>query len=196
MLNENLKPPCRGCDHEFTSKRQPPCDTCLLPGQYADALENKQYPTMDFLRQSKPDHWGTKKDKEKREMVEKSYCKYCEQCKETKLAKDYFDRVAKSPDGFRIICAKCDRENKEKEAEEIVMAIEKGTPIDEKAAAVVIETAKVNPLLMELDFEDREDLYQAICKAAKEELRTPENQLMWWIMNTDPDKMRKGLAGE
>jgi len=134
---------------------------------------------MDFLRQSRPDHWGTKKDKEKREMVEKSYCKYCEQCKETKLAKDYFDRVAKSPDGFRIICAKCDRENKEKEAEEIVMAIEKGTP-----------------MLMELDFEDREDLYQAICKAAKEELRTPENQLMWWIMNTDPDKMRKGLAGE
>ena len=74
--------------------------------------------------------------------------------------------------------------------------IEKGTPINEKAAAMVIETAKVHPLLMELDFEDREDLYQAICKAAKEELRTPENQLMWWIMNTDPDKMRKGLAGE
>ena len=199
MLNENLKPPCRGCDHEFTSKRQPPCDTCLLPGQYADALENKQYPTMDFLRQSKPDHWGTKKDKEKREMVEKAIIyKTCEQCGESKRADQYFNRVAMSLDGYGKICVKCVRDNKEKEAKEKTMAIEEveRMPINEKAAAMVIETAKVHPLLMELDFEDREDLYQAICKAAKEELRTPENQLMWWIMNTDPDKMRKGLAGE
>ena len=84
-------------------------------------------------------------------------------------------------------------EKMQKEAQEKTMDIEKGTPIDEKAAAMVIETAKVKLPLMELDFKDREELYQNICQAAKEELRTPENQLMWWIMNADPEKMRVGM---
>ena len=314
MLNEGRqKHPCKTCSHYGNGYGAEPCRSCPLPGQYADALENKQYPTMDFLRQSKPDHWGTKKDKEKREMVEKSYCKYCEQCKETKLAKDYFDRVAKSPDGFRIICAKCDRENKEKEGQEETMAIEEaaGTPVNEEAVNIrgvnkdieaeikenvkegaVVVTGEVKSLtieeidkalsagaeagivdlkkyceyagttvkkvtsdlktpaianarkliarameadgvdrktiasklkiamttlwnylqdekpevdepepengklMIEIDFSEDPSIYATIYEIADEKLRTPENQLLWWLRNTVFDKLNEGLAGE
>jgi len=276
LLNEDLKPPCRGCDHEFTSKRQPPCDTCLLPGQYADAVDANHFPTMDFLRQSRPDHWGIKKDEEKRKMTEESYCKYCEQCEETKLAKDYFDRVAKSPDGFRKICVKCDKENKEKGAqegpvtvtgevqsltiEEITKALKEGAKagivdlkeycsaegttvakvtsglkrpeiaearkriaramdadgIDRKIIALKLkigastlwnyfqeekpEVDEPEPgngnLMIEVDFSENEELYGKILVISKDRLRKPKNQMLWWLRNTDFDKLNKGLSSE
>ena len=142
---------------------------------------------MDFLRESRPDHWGIKKDEEKRKMEEKAIIyKTCEQCGEKKRVDQCFDERPTSIDGYEKKCIKCKLDNK------------KGSKNMAKTdnEEMVVETAKVHLRIMELDFKGREELYQNICQAAKEELRTPENQLMWWIMNTDPEKMRKGLAGE
>ena len=316
-MSDDLKPPCRGCDHEFTSKRQPPCDTCLLPGQYADAVDANHFPTMDFLRQSRPDHWGIKKDKEKREMKEKAiYYKTCEQCGESKRADQYFHPTHLAKDGYRKICAKCDKENKGKEGQEETMAIEEaaGTPVNEeavniggvykdieaeikedkekgaqeKAVAVTGEVksltieeidealkegakgimdleeycsaegttvAKVTSdlktpaiaearrniaramhadgvkqkiialklkigsstlwnylqdekpevdepepgngnLMIEVDFSENEELYGKILVISKDRLRKPKNQMLWWLRNTDFDKLNKGLSSE
>jgi|GEM_PF-1669938 len=51
-------------------------------------------------------------------------------------------------------------------------------------------------LMIEVDFTGREDLYQRICDIAEGRLRKPKNQVLWWLICTDLDKMRKGLAGE
>lgn len=68
---DELKNPCAGCDHRHKDKKKKePCASCLLPGQYNDELIKKQFMTMDFLRNSRPDNWGIKKPKNYKEDVQ------------------------------------------------------------------------------------------------------------------------------
>lgn len=51
--------------------------------------------------------------------------------------------------------------------------------------------------VIELDFTGREDLLEKIRDIAEDRLREPESQVLWWLINTDFDKLLKGgLVGD
>ncbi|GAH04661.1 unnamed protein product, partial [marine sediment metagenome] len=43
--------------------------------------------------------------------------------------------------------------------------------------------------VIELDFTGREDLLEEIRDIAEDRLREPESQILWWLINTDFDKL-------
>lgn len=203
MLNETPKHPCRICkkirfkDRDYSKE---PCVSCPLPGEYVEAIENGSFKTMAFLRESRLDHWGIKTAKEKREM-EVREMKTCEQCGETKDAENCFDRA---PRGFRKICVKCDQDNKEaegKEKEEVVetpeekeQSIETPKPINYSSLPPIIDKPGKPGPVIEVTFDGRENLYEKICNIAKSRLRKPEDQVLWWLINTDFEKLEKGVS--
>jgi len=45
-----------------------------------------------------------------------------------------------------------------------------------------IDNGIKSDLVIRLDFKNRNDLYSAIIKEAQRELRTPENQIIYWLL--------------
>jgi len=285
------------CPHYGNGYSAEPCRSCPLPGQYADDVASGSFKIMSFLRQSKPDHWGIKKAKEKSEMAE-LYYKTCIQCGDKKRADTYFESAGNSEDGYRKTCSKCVRDNrmKKEEDEEVAVkekaaakarteaalkarsdAAQKKTPekntgkftvavdlkkycaqegisiekvtsgskvpaiaearkriaramvadgIDRKLIQLKLKIGHSTLLnylhgykskddkpeedkpkddkpeefrtAIKVDFTGRESVYLKICDVAKRHLRKPEDQLLWFLIHTDFDKLEnsRGLSSD
>ena len=166
----DLKPPCQGCKHELESKRGEPCASCLLPGQYDDALNQTHFPVVEFLRHSKPNHYG----KEKKEMSPTGFSikKYCDEQGVS------VDDVLSSSRNPKLAAA---RKN-------IAQAMKNVEGVDYKTIAAKLKMShssiKATGKQMILDFKDCPEIYARIVVMAEQELREPENQALWILMNT------------
>jgi len=203
------------CPHFNNCRNQEPCKSCPLPGQYDDALKQTFNPSMAFMRDSSQFNrtQGMKREKrkvKKREMEEKKVIdghgpgkhlvkeldtdeykespardikyKICTKCKQKKeLNEKNFGRHAKTRDGFANTCRDC-RSKTMTERNKYSRAALVKEKIEEKE--------KVIPKI-ELDFTDHLTIYREICKAAEDRLRSPENQIMWWLINSDFEKLEK-----
>lgn len=135
-----------------------------------------------------PELVGVDESDEKKEVVFKT----CVRCKEPKrLDIGFFGRHAKTADGYANTCREC-RSNIMTEKNKYSQAALRKDKI--KAKELGIDQS--DDLKIELDFTNYLTIYQKICKAAKDRLRSPKNQVMWWIVNCDFDKLQKGLAGD
>ena len=181
--NNQPRPPCQGCKHELESKRGEPCASCLLPGQYDDALNQTHFPTVKFLRHSKPNHYG----KEKKEMSPTGFSikKYCDEQGVS------VDDVLSSSRNPKLAAA---RKN-------IAQAMKNVEGVDYKTIAAKLKMShstiwnylntrpaktsiKATGKQMILDFKDCPEIYARIVVMAEQELREPENQALWILMNT------------
>ena len=116
--------------------------------------------------------------------------KICIRCDKPKDLATGFGRHAKTKDGYANTCREC-RSKTMTERNKYSRAALAKDKIKAKELGVDQDDLKI-----ELDFTDHLTVYREICQAAEDRLRSPKNQIMWWIINCDFDKLQKGLAGE
>ena len=164
--------------------------TCVNCGdeKHADTFFNRSGKSKDGYEQTCIRCKLDKKKEEKNEQEKAPGIQYktCVQCGDEKeLNEKNFGHHAKTKDGWAKTCLQCKSETMQESNKRRFF----------NARRKKFQAKDEGPVI-ELDFTKRPEIYNKICKIAEEHLREPENQVMWWIMNADFDKLQKGLAGE
>lgn len=112
--------------------------------------------------------------KNKRQIIRKTENgeeKWCSACKEYHPAtKEIFYHDSSSPYKLTSSCKKSQKMAKDKKAG--------------KTTSFQVNNANI----LTLDFSKHQDLLEKITGAAERELRTPERQALWWLMNDSSEK--------
>lgn len=118
--------------------------------------------------------------------------KVCVRCEKPKRLDIGFGRHAKTIDGYANTCRECRSDIMTEKNKYSQAALRK-----DKIKAKELGINQGDDLKIELDFTNYLTIYQKICQAAKDRFRSPKNQVMWWIVNCDFDKLLKGgLIGD
>ena len=99
---------------------------------------------------------------------EKGKTKVCSKCGKEKPLSE-FCRDRKTRDGRKYQCKECDAERERNR---------------------YLKKKKDRELIIQLDFSKHPEVLEGIKKIADEELRTPENQILYWLINIDADAMQ------
>ncbi len=194
--------PCRGCDLEKEDKNNRVCMMCVDRIEYIKAIGGMTYSVPEEgvkefaglpVRQLASD--PASPGKEEKTMTEKQegyqamqICKDLE-CESKGQPQPLDDFGIHAPSGNRLkICTSCfGRRIKEGHARRSKMVEKKPKPIVKKEVKMFSENTseiiipKDDEYVLTLDFSGFTEVLEKIQKIAKEQLRTPENQAIYWL---------------
>ena len=179
--------PCLGCDHEKNDKRLLPCKTCPRPSQYDKSYGSRfESVPVDVVKNKREKQMNAQPNSDKLKEIHFKTCTGpCGQEKE--LNDENFGRHYKTKDGYFNICRDCKSINHKevwrRRNEKMKEALEK----DLKKPTKPSESKDGNVLT--INFSENIDVLAKIRGIAHEELRTPENQILYWLKNSNFEKL-------
>lgn len=198
-----MKSPCIGCEHEKQDKNQPACRECVRRVMYVRALGGAPPPpawqagttTEDALMAEKTARTGTGNPPSAAlddidRLIAAIAKKHGVDVETMKSARGHGDHSNARAEAVLEMRA---RDMKIGEiaarlgiAENTVSGIlsrhRHRKPDEEKAAAAVAPAPAAPAASLTLHFDGRDDLLDRIRAIARDELRTPEDQVMYWII--------------
>jgi len=177
-----VKSPCRDCHNEFEDKNNATCLNCEARLRYVDSIGKcpSSSMAMEVVREENGKEEITM-DKEKMKICRHKDCPFGGKPQPL----DDFDNNNSAKDGKSWNCKACRRRMQtEHRARKKAVKKEqkiKEKPMDDGQGAIPKNKAETGGNILTIDFAGYEQVLNKIADIARDELRTPEMQVLYWL---------------